>query len=164
VRKRYTHLVINLELNVLIKAMIVVLLAAFAGLFFLTGPNGEPILSLDDLKPDVPELDSNTGTTKVYKWQDENGVWQFSNQPIDEGQGEVLELDGIINTMPATDTSILNAGRTTSSLPSSGMSIPPSLTTLPGDKVQEMMDTVNNLQQSVDDRKADIDQMTSGKN
>ena len=156
----------------LIKAMIFILLAAFAGLFFVAGPNGEPILALDDLKPDSPRLESSSGTsagtsagtTKVYKWQDENGVWQFSNQPIDEGQGEVLELDGIINTMPATDTSILNAGRTTSSLPSSGMSIPPSLTTLPGDKVQEMMDTVNNLQQSVDDRKADIDQMTSGKN
>jgi len=157
---------------VLIKAMIFILLAAFAGLFFVAGPNGEPILALDDLKPDSPRLESSSGTsagtsagtTKVYKWQDENGVWQFSNQPVDEGQGEVLELDGNINTMPATDTSILNSKRASSGPRSSVMSIPAGLTTVPGDKVQEMMNTVNNLQQSVDDRKADMDKMTSGKN
>lgn len=144
--------------------MIFILLAAFVGLFFLNGPNGEPMLSLDDLKPTLPKVESSSVPTKVYKWQDENGVWQFSNQPVDEGQGEVIELDGKINTMPAVDTSILNAGRKASSSPSPGMSIPPGLTTVSGDKVQEMMDTVNNLQESVDNRKAEIDQMTSGKN
>jgi hypothetical protein len=146
-RTRYTHLIVNLEKNVLIKAMIFILLAAFAGLFFVAGPNGEPILTLDDLKPDSPGLESSTGTptgtTKVYKWQDENGIWQFSNQAADEGQGEVLELDGNINTMPATDTSVLNAGRTASSSPSSVIGIPAGLMTVPADKVQEMMDTVN---------------------
>lgn len=144
--------------------MIVVLLAAFVGLFFLNGPNGEPLLTLDDLKPTLPEVESSPVPTKVYKWQDENGVWQFSNQPVDEGQGEVIELDGKINIMPAVDTSILGASPKASNSPSLGMSIPPGLTTVSGDKVQEMMDTVNNLQETVDNRKSEIDQITSGKN
>ncbi|MFT7243158.1 MAG: hypothetical protein ACI82A_000500 [Candidatus Azotimanducaceae bacterium] len=144
--------------------MIFVLLAAFVGLFFLKGPNGEPLLTLDDLKPTLPEVESSSVPTQVYKWQDENGVWQFSNQPVDEGQGEVIELDGNINIMPAVDTSILNAGRKASSSPSPAMSIPPGLTTVSGDKIQEMMSTVNNLQETVDNRKAEMDQMTSGKN
>ena len=148
----------------LIKAMIVVLLAAFVGLFFLNGPNGEPLLTLDDLKPTLPEVESSPVPTKVYKWQDENGVWQFSNQPVDEGQGEVIELDGKINIMPAVDTSILGTSPKVSNSPSLGMSIPPGLTTVSGDKVQEMMDTVNNLQETVDNRKSEIDQITSGKN
>lgn len=144
--------------------MIVVLLAAFVGLFFLNGPNGEPLLTLDDLKPTLPEVESSPVPTKVYKWQDENGVWQFSNQPVDEGQGEVIELDGKINIMPAVDTSILGTSPKVSNSPSLGMSIPPGLTTVSGDKVQEMMDTVNNLQETVDNRKSEIDQITSGKN
>ena len=144
--------------------MIVVLLAALVGLFFLNGPNGEPLLTLDDLKPTLPEVESSPVPTKVYKWQDENGVWQFSNQPVDEGQGEVIELDGKINIMPAVDTSILGTSPKVSNSPSLGMSIPPGLTTVSGDKVQEMMDTVNNLQETVDNRKSEIDQITSGKN
>lgn len=148
----------------LIKAMILVLIAAFAGLFFVKGPNGEPFMTLDDLKPSVPEVKTTVVPTKVYKWQDENGVWQFSNQPRDEAQGELVAFDGNINTMPAVDTSILKTDSGASSgSRGTGINIPPGLTTVSGDKVEEMMDTLNNLQQTVDDRKTQLDQMTSGK-
>ena len=115
----------------LIKAIILVLIAAFAGLFFIKGPNGEPFMTLEDLKPSVPEVKTTIAPTKVYKWQDENGVWQFSNQPRDEGQGELVEFDGKINTMPAVDTSILKTDSTASGKPGgTGINIPPGLTTV----------------------------------
>jgi hypothetical protein len=145
----------------LIKAMVLVLIAAFAGLFFVNGPNGEPFMTLEDLEPSAPELKTTKAPTKVYKWQDENGVWQFSNQPRGEAQGELVELNDNINTLPAVDTWILKTDAMASSESGGGgFDIPPGLTTVSSDKVQEMMDTVNNLQQTVDDRKTQLDRMS----
>jgi hypothetical protein len=144
----------------LIKAMILILMAAFAGLFFVTGPGGEAVLTLEDFKPEPAEMDAGQAPTKVYRWQDENGIWQFSNQPEDETQGELLELDGKINTMPAVDASILNQKQVASK--QSTMSVPSGFTTVSNDKVEEMMDAVNELQSTVDSRKAEIDKLSSG--
>ena len=70
----------------MLKIMVLLLIAAFAGLFFINGPNGEKVLSLDDFKLELPQANTNgapAAPEQVYKWQDENGVWQFSNQPRD---------------------------------------------------------------------------------
>jgi len=143
------------------KVMIFLLVAAFAGLFFINGPDGSPLLTLDDFKPDVPEIDTGSQTTEVYKWQDENGVWQYSNQPRDAELGETIELDGNINTMPAVDTSILSRSADAATK-STGkkVNIPSGLTSLSGDQAEEMMNSVNNMQQTVDDRKAQMDKLT----
>ncbi len=148
----------------MIKVMILLLVVAFAGLFFVKGPGGEPILTLEDLTPDLGavEPEQTSEPAKVYKWQDENGVWQFSNQPRDEdlakaSGGETVEYDGDINTMPSVDTS---RRTTTSSSGNSQISIPAGLTTVSGDQATQMMDAVNNLQQTVDDRKAEVDKLS----
>ncbi len=148
----------------MMKVMVLLLALAFAGLFFIDGPGGEPVLSLEDFKPDLSSAEPEAAPEPetVYKWQDENGVWQFSNQPRDEvlakaSGGETVEYDGNINTMPGVD-----AKRPTQSA-SPKISIPAGLTTVSGDQAQEMMDTVNNLQQTVDERKEELDRL-SGQN
>ena len=149
----------------MIKIMIFLLVAAMVGLFFVNGPDGSALLTLEDFKPDVPEIESENATTEVYRWQDENGVWQFSNQPRDADQGETIELDGNINTMPATDTSILTKSSSSRSATQSAKmpKIPAGLTSISGEQAEQMMNTVNNLQQTVDDRKAQMDKL-SGQN
>jgi hypothetical protein len=143
----------------MIKVMVLLLIAAFAGLFFINGPDGEKILTLDDFKPELPAEEATVSAPeKVYKWQDENGVWQFSNQPRDENMGETVEYDGNINTMPATDTSILSQRGDTDARP--GLQIPAGMTSVSGEQAQEMMDTVNNLQSTVDERKAELDRLS----
>lgn len=148
----------------MLKIMVLLLIAAFAGLFFINGPDGEKVLTLDDFKPELPEVGSQqTPSTpeKVYKWQDENGVWQFSNQPRDESMGETVEYDGNINTMPAVDTSVLaRQASQESSSGASALNIPAGITTVSGSQAQQMMDTVTNLQGTVDDRKAELDQLS----
>lgn len=148
----------------MIKLMIFLLIAAFAGLFFVNGPDGTPVLTVDDFMPEMPELDSASPTpqpTKVTKWKDENGVWQFSDRPEDTLLGETIELDGDINTMPAVDTSVLTQdGRTSTQSAAPAISLPSGLTTVSGDQAQQMMDTVTNLQGTVDDRKAELDKLT----
>ena len=40
----------------LMKLMILALIAAFVGLFFIKGPNGQPIMTLEDFKACVKQL------------------------------------------------------------------------------------------------------------
>lgn len=144
------------------KLMMLILVAAFAGLFFISGPNGEPILQWQDLMPEMPETEPQVGEpTKVYKWQDENGVWQFSNQPQDAMQGETLEYDGNINTMPAV--AVDKIGSQPKAKTSPDFAIPAGITTVSGDQAEEMMETINSLSDTMDERQKQLDQL-SGNN
>ena len=138
------------------KGMILLLVAGFIGLFLIEGPNGEPIMSLDDFKPETPEVMELPRTpTKVYKWQDENGAWQFADKPVDVEGTEEMELDGDINIVPgfkAPRKTVVNEEKTRPNIPSGLTSVSP-------EKISEMMDTVNNLQETVDQRKADVDKV-----
>ena len=71
--------------------MMLVLVGALALPFFLKGPSGEPIMSVDGAITDAINdtksggrsgTDVSSGTpTEMYRWQDEHGVWQFGEQP-----------------------------------------------------------------------------------
>lgn len=144
----------------MIKLMVFIVILACAGLFFIKEPDGKPLLTIDELMADLSPANlipdavksaaepSAPALTKVYRWQDENGVWQFSDNPNDAPGAEVMELDGKINTIesvapqpPATK---------------SPTAIPGVATVSPG-QAAELMDTVNNLQETIDQRKADMD-------
>lgn len=142
----------------MIKLMIFVVIFAAAALFFVKGPDGKPLLtadklfegipgSLTDLLPGEPETPA---VTRIYKWKDENGVWQFSNSPADEEGAEVIELDGQINTVQAFRLPDPAREKKTP------IAIPGVMTVSP-QEAAKMFDTVNDLQQTVDQRKADMD-------
>lgn len=57
----------------------VVVLGALAAPFFLT-INGQPLMTVDEALEDATP-DILQPTTQVYRWQDEQGVWQFGEQP-----------------------------------------------------------------------------------
>jgi hypothetical protein len=98
-----------------IRLLILAVIIVFGLLFLVEDPDGNTTLTIDDVVDVVKELQNSTSdilpkdlqnfrspsVTKVYKWKDENGVWQFSNTPVDEPGVEVIELDGQINTIPA---------------------------------------------------------------
>ena len=141
------------------KILILILIAGFAGLFFLNGPGGKPIMTLGDLTPTMPDISiTESEPVSVYKWKDANGVWQFSDQPVEtEAEDvEVMVLDGKINTMTALkipDEEDVGALR---------FKIPAGLTTVAPDKVSKMMDAVNSLQDTVDQRAENIRKMEKG--
>jgi len=163
-----------------LKMMILVLIAAFVGMFFIEGPNGKPIMAVDDFIPAVPEsLDAlipsatdigHSEPTKVYKWKDENGIWQFSNREED-GLGivgktvETMELDGDINIMSAVNIPPprMKAIEENTAKKSALSSLPSGLTSVSPEKIGEMMDTVNNLQDTVDQRKLELDKINGSK-
>ncbi|XOV86279.1 MAG: DUF4124 domain-containing protein [Pseudomonadota bacterium] len=144
-----------------LKLIIFAAILACVAPFFLKGPDGQPLMTLDDWLP-ADASDMATGRSggppekvTVYKWQDENGVWQFSNDPADAGAADTLELDGNINIIPSVPVGTASAAVAPVS-PSVG-ALPPGMTSVSPERVQAMMDTVNNLQETVDQRKADLD-------
>ncbi|MCB1647533.1 MAG: DUF4124 domain-containing protein [Pseudomonadales bacterium] len=146
----------------MLKIMILIVILACIGPFFIKGPNGKPLLSLDDFKPDLTATKEElvpSGPTTVYKWQDENGVWQFSSDPADMPGAETMELDGNINTMEAfkAPSKVQRPETRMPSLPSL-----PGMTTISTEQMDEMMETVNGLQETADQRQEQIRKATGG--
>jgi hypothetical protein len=148
------------------KFMIVLLLVVVAGLFFIPGPGDQPILKLEDFKPDLtlPETiselleeaqaEDQNQITRVYKWRDENGDWQFSNRPEDANGAETIELDGVINSMGSLDEAIKNAPA--AAAPTQTPSYP-SLTTIPLSQAMDTLDKARQMQETIDSRKSKLD-------
>ncbi|TMP71809.1 DUF4124 domain-containing protein [Pseudoalteromonas sp. S1609] len=113
-------------------AMSVMILAVVL-LFFIKKPNGQPWLSTSvihsesaEIKNEMVALSSGaldsitsaittaanfeTETPKpIYKWQDEQGQWHFSDVPNKNGKSEVVKLNPAdINVVVAEDTAILS--------------------------------------------------------
>ena len=77
-------------MNLFVKLMMLGLVLAVAGPLFITGPDGKPLMDIKFFAPDTGNLSSSPDAftdalgadkTKVYKWRDENGIWQISDQP-----------------------------------------------------------------------------------
>ena len=148
-----------------IKLMIFVVILACAGLIFVKGRDGKPLMTVEKLLEGLPsspsdllsreaETPATPAVTRVYKWKDENGVWQFSNSPLDEEGAEVIELDGQINIVPAFNPP---EGVDKKTAP---VAIPGVMTVSP-QEAGNMLDTVDNLQETVDQRKADMDAISN---
>ncbi|MBQ74694.1 MAG: hypothetical protein CMQ20_06670 [Gammaproteobacteria bacterium] len=147
------------------KLMILAVFLACAGLFFIKGPDGTPLLTIDKLLGDLPSSPSDLlpkdakqqaapAVTKIYKWKDDNGVWQFSNSPVDEKGAEVMELDGKINTVEAF---VAPAKDEMKKKPAAI----PGVSTVSPQQAGNLLDTVKNLQETIDQRKSDMDSVSN---
>ena len=154
----------------MIKLLIALLIIACIAPFFIKGPDGEPIMTIDDWKielpasvdellkrpePELPAAEQKLPTT-VYKWQDEDGQWHFANTPPDMETAETMELSDI-NIMdayqpPPAQGQVAQA--------ESIAQVPSGVTTASPAQIKEMMETVTNLQETADQRKADMDRIT----
>ena len=148
--------------------MILIVLLACVVPFFIKGLDGRPLMTLEYWKMDMPELPMGLLTeavqesvpvtpevTEGYRWQDENGVWQFSNNPNDALGAEVMVLDGKINIIESAQLPPTTAPPTQKPTPSAI----PSVATVAPDQAVELMGTAMNLQDTIDQRKADMEKI-----
>ncbi|MDA0979200.1 MAG: DUF4124 domain-containing protein [Proteobacteria bacterium] len=157
----------------LVKLLIGLLIIACLAPLFLKGPDGEPVMTLDDWKPDVSDsfdglLDKlapgqagpaeSAAPDRVYKWQDETGVWHFSSERPENNAAEELVLTGDINLMDAFEAPVRQESApagTVKQLTSPGvMSASP-------EQVRQIMETVTNLEGSLEKRKSELDAATA---
>ncbi len=76
--------------------------------FFMTGPDGLPLMTMDKFIDDnTPEvLDT---PTEVYRWKDADGVWQFGDTPPETVNAETVEIEENLTPIKATWAAELKA-------------------------------------------------------
>ena len=94
------------------KLICFVIVAAVAGPFFIAGPNGKPLLSLDKFhapNPQLPDFNQALDSVKdslddepqeqaaksreVFRWQDEGGTWHYSDSPEQGQPAEIVTVN-----------------------------------------------------------------------
>jgi hypothetical protein len=151
----------------MVKLMVLIVIAVGVGLFLVKGPNGKPFLSVDGFTAELPDSDTDilpeglkaeeaATITKVYKWKDKDGVWQFSDSPEDKQGAEIIEIDSNVNTIQAFTPSPTSTGIASSEETVKPASIPGVMTVSP-EQAAEMMETVKGLQKTMDQRQADLE-------
>ena len=145
-----------------IKIIIVVVILACIGPFFITGPDGEPLLTLDDLRPDLASPlgddsggdDPGAAPKTLYKWQDVDGVWHFSDREEDAHMAgaEQFEAEAPVNVMQ--EFKAPPPERAASGLPATTTTTP--VPTISGGL--ETLKAATELQGTIDSRKAEMDE------
>jgi hypothetical protein len=94
--------------KIFVKLMLFVVVAAVAAPFVIKGPDGRPLVTLDSLRtPDVnlPDFTKAADAIKaglgdepdkvkaVFKWQDEKGMWHFSDNKEQGRSAGKLNVD-----------------------------------------------------------------------
>jgi hypothetical protein len=157
------------------KLLIGALIIACIAPLFIKGPEGEPIMILEDWKPSLSpwlkealgfvshKADATAGVVRkpdiVYRWQDEEGQWHFSSAPPADTAAEVMTLTGDINTIdstPVAGTEDVNAEVTGSEM---DMALPGMSVSV--EQVREMMEAAKELQSVIDNRADEIDNLQS---
>lgn len=175
----------------MIKLCIFVLVLGLAAPFFIKGPNGQPIFSLQDFKPDLAEegrkakalmeeakQQVNAGGAKLkaslgqdedsnapavsrtlYKWQDENGTWHYSQTPPAGQVSETLTVSTNTNIIQAQALPEPEPVEQTAQQKNKAIDLPslPSPMTISPNKTQQLIEDARNVQQLMNQRGQQLD-------
>lgn len=95
------------------KLLILILIAAMAGPFFMRGPDGQPLMRLSDVTQKVKGwIGAGKGAkpgrpVEVHRWQDESGQWHYSDE-APATASEVITVDpnaNVIQSVPIEKSS-----------------------------------------------------------
>jgi len=126
--------------KLIIKLLLILVIGAVAAPLFIKGPDGQPLMQVSDLIPAevLPETlvktlgispsstssqssSSPSSSTQpgsaIYRWQDDNGQWHYSDKAPAHTQSESVTLQPV-NTVPALKTQTQQNGNTSARLQS----------------------------------------------
>jgi len=153
-------------MKIFIKLLVLLLILACASPFFIRGPNGKPLMSLNKLKfpelaiPSIATLKNkldlfnstekmrqakNKGDIEVYKWRDEKGVVHYSDRQDRDKKGKLTEIKGIsiLSSAPAS---------TVEHKEENGLDLP-SPTTIPLANIPKLIEDAKKVEQVLQQRK-----------
>lgn len=158
-----------------IKFFIFVLVLGLAGPFILKKDDGTPWMDAREFIPDVQswgrdlkawwartkrQVPESVGggdgeKTTVYRWQAEDGSWQFSDKPPVQGSAETITVDpnaNLIQGLPEPEPEPQEQEE------SSGVNMPVPMTISP-DQVKKLKEDAEAIQQIMDDRARQLDEL-----
>ncbi|CCQ11166.1 putative orphan protein [Pseudoalteromonas luteoviolacea B = ATCC 29581] len=163
--------------------LIMILLIGTASLFYLKRPDGQSWLSVEAITDKASaKLETNMqgakallnettelvqskfdakseieNTAKIYKWQDAQGVWHYSDRPHPTYQNEEVILDpNKITVIDAEDTAILQLESNLKQEPND--SDPIGITTISPESVEQLLKDANKVQKLMDDREKQLNE------
>jgi len=154
-------------MSLVYKLIILALIGALAAPFIIKKPDGTPMMTLKQFMPDasqsIDQLKSiGKADAQLYRWQDEKGNWQYSDTPHDSAQGEKFQVQATINSMKTIE---LPEGfgepkkkERFDPTDDSGVNLP--VTTAPLNKVPEMLENIEGIQEKFDARQQQLDAAT----
>lgn len=162
--------------------LVMVMFIGVGSLFVLKRPDGKPWLSLqaiaekaqgatDNVFKDAQSklnksvqnvtgssADASGGT--IYKWQDANGNWVYSDQPNTKGKSQTHTLDtSKVTIMAAEDTAILKELATQKAHIDTKLKTPSALSP---SEIKQLMKDAKNIQKLMDERTKKIDKAIEG--
>ncbi len=149
------------------KLLLLALIAALAAPFILKKPDGTPLMTLQQFFPEassgINKIKSITKKdTQLYRYKDSKGHWQYTDTPPEQGQAEKVKLKSTITSMKTIE---LPEGfgepkkeESFDANEDSGPRLP--VTTAPLEKVPEMLQNIEGIQEKFDQRQSAIDAVT----
>ncbi len=97
-------------MKLFVKLLVLLLILAMAGPFYMRGPDGQPLMRISDVTQKFKSWMSSTksnarpgGSVKLHKWQDENGQWHYSDAAPAQ-DSEIITVNPDVNVIQATPT------------------------------------------------------------
>ncbi|MEO1035514.1 MAG: DUF4124 domain-containing protein [Pseudomonadota bacterium] len=162
-------------MRLFVKLMLLVVIAALAGPFFIKGPDGKPLWSVQSLKAgvlttwrrmqnDVEQglgdagIDAVSDDVQVFRWQDEDGQWHFSQEAPEGVTAEAMIIDPDTNMIslpalpepPPPEPASESAG----DAPTIQTEVPDGMPDI--EETKQLIEDVRNLQDVVNDRERQI--------
>jgi len=89
------------------KIIFIALAAAIIAPMFIKGPDGEPIMTISDWIPEKPDTSAISGSSNTpqefYRYQDEQGNWQYTDRPPEGANVETVEVDISSNVIDSVE-------------------------------------------------------------
>lgn len=148
-------------MKIMIKLLLLALVASLAAPFILKGPNGQPFIKLSDFIPDGDDIIKSVTPeppTKLYKWKDAKGHWQFGDTPPQGFTGQEVEVRTPINSMKTIELpdGFKDEEKSKQAFDPLDSTASP-LSTAPIEKVPEMLETIEGFQNTLDERNKTLD-------
>jgi hypothetical protein len=94
--------------------------------------------------------------TQVYKWQDENGNWQFGDKPPEEVDYESTQVEGV-QSVPAIKPQQKEEQPAAKNTSSDDISFNPLMPITDPGRVKQLIDDAKNIQGTLEQRKEAMD-------
>lgn len=146
------------------KLLMLAVVAALAGPFFLKKPDGTPLLNWRDFIPKNPiESVIPSEPQKMYKWKDAKGHWQFGDMPPEGVHAIEMSVKTQINAMKTIELpegfgeDPKKAQPKERFDPTQKGATP--FSTAPISEVPEMLDQIKDYQETLDNRQKTLDSL-----
>lgn len=165
----------------MIKLLLPLVVLVFVVPMIMPGPNGKPVMTVNDWLPGFASIErtratllswwrrfttgveQNTGfdvapePEQLFKWQDANGTWHFTNRANQAAAGAQKQaLPTATNTMAPPP--VVERGHDSESSPTPSMSLPLPAT-IPVDKIPQLIDDAKKLQKLSQERATQMDDL-----